>query len=157
MFWRFKITDPGTPISLAGATATQSTGYFGDCYPASNAIDGNLNNFTHTDRGDPAPMWTLTLPSDTQIGGILLSNRTDCCGERLRNITVRVFSDAAGTVPVFTSAVLNPNNVLNSPATLSVSPGNVTGRVIRVSRGLSDNPTADDGVLSLGEVQLTSP
>jgi hypothetical protein len=110
---RLKVTEPGTPISLAGATATQSSG-FGP-YPASYAIDGNLNNFTHTDPADPAPTWTLTLPSDTQIGSILLSNRTDCCGERLSNITVRVFSDAAGTVPVFTSAVLNPNNVLNSP------------------------------------------
>jgi hypothetical protein len=135
---RLIVTDPGTPISLAGALATQSSGYQGgDPFPASNAIDGNLNNFTHTALGDPAPTWTLTLPSETQVGGTFLYNRTDCCGERLRNITVRVFSDAAGTVPVFTSAVLNPNNVLNSPATLSVSPGNATGRVIRVSRGPS--------------------
>ncbi len=156
MFWRFEVTDSGTPISLAGAVATQSSAYCAGGYPASNAIDGNLNSFTHTDPADTAPTWTLTLPIDTQIGGILLYNRS-FAGDRLRNITVRVFSDAAGTVPVFTSAVLNPNNVLNGPATLSVSTGNVTGRVIRVSRGLSDNPSGDDRALSLDEVQLTSP
>ena len=159
MFWRFLVSEnlDSVPNPLLGAVATQSSGYFGDFYPASNALDGNLNNFTHTDATDPAPTWTVTLPFATPISEIALYNRVGCCGERLRNITVRVFSDAAGTVPVFTSAVLNPNNALNSPAALNVFTGSIEARVIRVYRGLSDNPVGDDRVLSLGEVILTSP
>lgn len=153
LFWRFVIgEDPNfVPNPFAGAVATQSSGYFGDFYPASNALDGNLNNFTHTDTTDPAPAWTVTLPFATPISEIVLYNCTGCCPERLRNITVRVFSDAAGTVPVFTSAVLNPGNVLNGPAILNVSTGSVEARVIRVYRGPSSPANADDGILSLGE------
>ena len=146
----------GGPISLAGAVATESTNLFGS-YPASNALDGDVNSFSHTATGDTAPTWTLTLPVATPVSGIFLYNRTQGWKERLRNITIRVFSDAAGTMEVFNSGVLNPNNVLNGPATLSVSPGDVTARVISVYRGLTDNPVGDDGALSLAEVKLFGP
>ena len=79
----------------------------------------------------------MTLPFATPISEVVLNNRTGCCPERLRNITVRVFSDAAGTVPVFTSEVLNPNNAVNGPSILSVSTGSIEARVIRVSKGPS--------------------
>ena len=41
-----------------------------------------------------------------------------CCGSRLRDITIEVL-DGAGAV-VWTSALLNPNNVLGGPADLKV-------------------------------------
>jgi len=159
LFWRFVVgEDPNyVPDPLAGAVATQSSGYSGDLYPASNALDGNLTNSTHTDSGDTAPKWTVTLRFNIPISEVVLYDRAGGWKERLRNITVRVFSDAAGTVPVFTSALLNPGNVLNGPATLSVNTGAVSARVIRVSRGPSTPASADDGVLTPGKVQLTNP
>ena len=160
LFWRFAIgEDPNfVPNPLPGAGAAQSSDYYaGAPYLASNALDGNPSTFTHTAANDPDPTWTVTLPFATPISEIVLYNRTQGWQERLRNITVRVFSDAAGTVPVFTSTVLDPDNVLNGPAILSVSTGNVDARVIRVSRGLSDNPIGDDRCLTLGEVKLSDP
>ena len=58
---------------------------------------------------------------------------------------------------MFISGFSNAAFRLNGPAILSVSTGSIEARVIRVSRGLSDNPAGDDRCLSLGEVKLSSP
>ncbi len=140
----------GSEISLAGAVATQSSENPG--FPAPNGIDGNLSNFTHTSPSDSSPAWTLTLPSTNAVSQIVLYNRGDgCCQERFKDLTIRAYSDAAATNVIYTSPVINPGNVLSSPAVIPVSLNGVSARVIRVSK---NSTGTDAGILSLGEVKL---
>lgn len=147
---------------MVGAVATQSSEYGG--YPASNGTNGLTSDFTHTNgaASDPNPWWLVTLPSDQALSNVLIYNRGGgCCPERMRDITVQVL-DAANT-PLWTSAVLNPNNNLNGPATLSLdliglTGGTVTGRKLKITR--TGNPAIDGGhgsyTLSLGEIVATA-
>ena len=152
-------------------TATQSSVSFGGVPDA--AIDGNLGNFTHTDAGVNLPSWwQVDLGEMFVLEQIVVHNRDSCCQSRLRDITVEVL-DANDSV-VFTSSLLNPENVLgggvanSGPATLDLdllalnggSP--VFGQTVRVTRtpdpdlsgsnGSGNNDEAD--VLSLGEVEV---
>jgi hypothetical protein len=72
-----------------GGIATQTT----TCAnaPPEQAIDGLLNNYTHTcfDEATPA-VWELDLGSTRPIRRITIHNRQDCCGSRLRDIVVSV-------------------------------------------------------------------
>jgi F5/8 type C domain/PEP-CTERM motif len=148
-------TDILVPISLGGATATQSTSFGGGAFPASNAIDGNFGNFTHTDIPETNATWTLTLAADTDFDIVRIWNRGDgCCGYRMSDLTVRAFDDVAGTNNIFTSAALNPGNVLNGPQRIDLSTPPLNARVLKISRAASDPNTHDGSVLSLGEVQL---
>ncbi len=148
-------TDILVPLDLTGAAATQSSSYGGGAYPASNAIDGNLGNFTHTDIPETNATWTLTLPSAMNFDIVRIWNRGDgCCGYRLRDITVTAFSDAGGLNNIFTSPQLNPGNVLNGPQRIDLSTPPLAARVLKISRAAYDQNSHDGSVLSLGEVQL---
>jgi hypothetical protein len=148
-------TDILVPLSLGGATATQSTSFGGGAYPATNAIDGNLGNFTHTDIPEANATWTLTLPSNADFDIVRIWNRGDgCCGDRLRDITVTAFDDLAGTNNIFTSPLLNPANALNAPQRIDVTTPPLNARVLKISRTAFDPNSHAGSVLSLGEVQL---
>lgn len=135
-----------------GKTATQSTDH--GAFPASNGVNGNLGDFTHTNGNDNNASWQVDLGSNTAVDQVTLFNRGDgCCQYRLRDITVQVF-DASNTL-VYTSPVLNPGNSLNGPATIVVNPG-VAGRFVKVSRASLPGGGDDNNVLSLGEVQVVS-
>ena len=128
-----------TNIALSG-TATQSTTAFGG--DASRAIDGNTSgiwgqrSITHTnDRTDS--WWQVELEEESQIGEIVLFNRTNCCSSRLSNFTVSVL-DEDGNI-VFSELYEDyPSPSLN----INLS---VTGKTVKVSL---------DGILSLAEVQV---
>ena len=148
-------TGQGTLVNIAlGGTATQSSEHPPFPFPAANAIDDNLTNFTHTAGSALNPWWKVEFPTDQSIGKIVLHNRDDCCQERLRDITVQIL-DASNTV-VYNSTLLNANNSLNGPETIEVLLGNLTnGRAVRVSRASDTTSTGDDAnVLSLGEVEV---
>lgn len=69
-------TEPSTNLSLDG-TATQSSDlFFNDGYPfpASNAIDDNLSNFSHT-KFEEQPWWQIDLNSPNFINSINIWNR----------------------------------------------------------------------------------
>jgi hypothetical protein len=91
----------------AGAVATQSSNYSAVQYLAVNGVNGITTDFTHTlgNASDPNPWWLVTFPSDAAVTNVQLYNRTGCCPERLRDITVQVLD--ASDVPIFTSSVLN--------------------------------------------------
>ncbi len=147
---------------LAGSVATQSSELSG--YPASNGNDGSTANFTHTigSAADANPWWKVTFLADQTLSNLLIYNRGGgCCPERMRDITVQILD--ASDVPLWTSAVLNPNNALNGPATLSLdliglTGGTITGRKVKVNR--TGNPAIDGAhgsyTLSLGEVVATA-
>ena len=161
---------PAAQISTSGATATESSMYQGTSFPASNVLDGDFTDFSHTDNTDANPLLTITLPANTTIGQVQLHNRTACCGERLRDITITI-SNLTDTQVLNTSPVLNPANNRNfsgaetpgthaAPGTQDIVynlPAAVQGAIIRISRNTTGNAATDDGrVLALGEVTLDS-
>ena len=148
-------------------TATQSSqlGAFGP----ELAIDGNYANFTHTLNTDDNATWEDDLGQEFAISKIVLYNRTDCCGSRLRDITVYIL-DPAGDI-VWESELLNPENELgafpNGPPQLeldlvALEGGFVTGQIVRVRRtpdpdysGGGDGSNLDEAtVLSLAEAEI---
>ena len=154
-------------------TATQSSDFGSGQFPASLGIDGNLGNFTHTTGSDDNATWEVDLGRSVDIGGIILHNRTSCCGSRLRDVTVSILDgegDDGGAV-LFESELLNPENTLGAfpdgPPSLTVDVKELTGdvvngRIVRVRRapdadlsgsgGQGNNDEAN--VLSLGEVEI---
>jgi hypothetical protein len=161
----FTPATPGGATNLAlGGVATQSTTGYG--LGASNAHDGDLNTFSHTATNDDGSTWTLDLRAVYEIRRIVLHNRAECCQTRFRDLTVTLLAADAQTV-LWTSDLLNPENRLDSPASiildlldLDVEP--VPARFVRVSRrpdpdlsgsGGVGNPD-EDSVLSLGDVEV---
>lgn len=129
-------------------------------YSAANGVNGIAGDFTHTLNTDANPTWTVDFGEVMNLEGFNIGNRGDgCCQGRLRDITVTV-KDSAGVV-VYTSPLLNPENTLGDPSSLTGSfPANLTGRFVSISRtpdpDLSGGGTsADDGsVLSMSEVNI---
>jgi hypothetical protein len=133
-------------------------------YHAELAVDGNPANFTHTTVSDADPWLMVDLGKVHDIDAVILHNRDDCCGHRLRNVVVEVLGEDGQTAS-FVSPTLNADNQLNSPTIIAVGMPELTGdvvggRYVRVRRipslGESDGQVqlADLQVLSLGEVQI---
>jgi len=158
-----------------GGSATQSSNYSSTVYLAPNAVDGILNNFTHTSgsAGDANPWWQVNMGADYRLNQVVLYNRSDCCQHRLRDITVDLLANDGSTV-VYSSPLLNPENgapgAPNNPATLTVdlnalTGGAVTAQYVRVRRtgdpdgsGAATTPPTSTSshdlyTLALGEVQ----
>jgi len=154
-----------------GAEAAQSSDYPGGLYPASLAVNGNLDDFTHTAAGQNLPStWEANLGAVLEIQSIVLHNRTSCCGSRLRDITVAVLS-LDGQDLIYESELLNPENEQgvfpDGPPSLTVDlvaelGSALAGGRVRITRtpdedlsgtGGQGNPDEAD-VLSLGEVEI---
>ncbi len=146
--------------------ATQSSNYQDTRFTANLAIDGDLNNFTHTKTGQTNPSWSLELDQSYSIHSIILNNRIGCCGGRLRDITVYVL-DASGKQVMFKSHFLNRHNREAAPNRLvidliALTGAPVTGRQVKIVRSsdpllLGSNGGGNVGeanVLSLAEVQV---
>jgi len=161
-------SDQFVNIARAG-TATQSSEF--SSFPATNAIDGDLGNFTATAGADVNSTWQVELAVDYTIAKIVLHSRDNCCPSRLRDITVEILDSKENVL--FTSLLLNPENILGGSQN-NVGPETITidlvaaasaavsdGRTVRVARtpdlDLSGSGGGDpDGanLLSLGEVEI---
>ncbi len=96
------------------------------------------------------------------IDSVVVFNRGGgCCQERLRDITVSVLDESL--TEVYNSGLLNLENVLGGPASLTLELGSsVIGKFVRVGRTRDDDSSgagatpgnADAAVLSMGEVQV---
>ena len=158
------VLPPAENIASSG-NASQSSGFNGNQLPASNAVDGNFGTFSHTARGQSGATWTLEFDDPVSIEEVILHNRVSCCGSRLRDITVTLLDDIGNVV--FVSALLNPENVLESPDQIGVdlialTGGAVTASVLEVSRTSDPDLSGSGGVgnadepdvLSLAEVEV---
>ncbi|KAM4693443.1 fucolectin-like [Discoglossus pictus] len=79
-------------VALQG-TATQSSLYE-NCM-ASNAIDDNLDSHLHhgscsTTKNEFAPWWRVNLLRSHKINQVRITNRNDCCGERLNGAEILI-------------------------------------------------------------------
>jgi F5/8 type C domain/PEP-CTERM motif len=162
---------PGTDLTRAGIfnmSVGQSSDLNAALYPASAAVDGNPGDFTHTNgNSDTSPAWFVNFGEDMRLESVNLHNRESCCAQRLRDITIEVLD--ANSQLVFTSGLLNPENVLNNPADLfldlaAMNGGTpIIGQTLRVLRTVDSDwsgmnavvDNADDAnALSLGEVSI---
>lgn len=146
-----------SPLNLAHlGTASQSSTW--DGFPADFAIDGELGNFSHTDNNDNSPWLDIEFDTPHTFGEIILYNRTNCCQDRLYNITIEIF-DSNDNV-IYTSETLNafvegetpvsPGNSI-SLNMLITEPKGVTGEKIRISKTAINNEAE---YLTLAEVEI---
>ena len=156
---------PAAGVNLAlNGTASQSTTGFG--LAPENALDGDPLTFTHTDSDDDASTWAVDLGAAFEIRRIVLRNRESCCGSRFRDLTVNLLA-ADGRTVAWSSGLLNPENTLGSPASLTLdlfdlNVGAIEARIVQVVRtpdpdlsGSGGTGNADeDNVLSLSEVEV---
>jgi hypothetical protein len=119
---------------LSNVALNKATSQSSVVVPSGAAVDGNLDNITHTEY-ESQPWWQVDLGGLQAINSINIWNRPDCCGDRLSAFYVLV-SDTP-----FVSN--NLNNLLNQPGvsnyfmpdqagrptTLDI---NRTGRYVRV-------------------------
>jgi hypothetical protein len=133
------------PNLAAGKTATQSSTLNGG--NASRAVDGNTNgdwyanSVTHTGF-DAQAWWQVDLGAVTDIGKVVLYNRTDGSVDRLSNFDILVSNNGTSWQPVATSTGAAP-----ARSTFSLE---ASARFVRVQlRGTN--------YLSLAEVQVFPP
>jgi hypothetical protein len=71
---------------------------------AALAVDGSTDgNFihgscTHTDTNNPA-WWAVDLGQEIQVGRVRITNRGDCCAERLQNFNIGLTNVSPWTTP----------------------------------------------------------
>ncbi|XP_049895815.1 uncharacterized protein LOC126387321, partial [Epinephelus moara] len=96
----------GANIARGGRVTQSSAGWNG---PPENAIDGNRASIyeqgscTHT-QGQTNPWWRLDLLGTYKINTVTITNRGDCCHDRLNGAEIRVgnsLNDNAGTSKTF--------------------------------------------------------
>ena len=79
-------------IAKGKNTKQSSTAYGGD---SKRAVDGNRNNryggrsCTHT-RKEAGAWWRVDLGVAQKIGNVRITNRGDCCEDRLKNVYIHV-------------------------------------------------------------------
>ncbi|HEY6509006.1 MAG TPA: discoidin domain-containing protein, partial [Vicinamibacterales bacterium] len=143
------------PVNLALAKATRQSSTLGDGVPW-KAVDGNVNgtysfgSVTHT-AADLHSWWEVDLGEVRQIGRIEITNRVDCCGERLSPFMVIVADFSIIDSDITDSdAALYPGimrtQVLENRQTYSV-PINRSGRFVRIA-------LVNQNYLSLAEVKV---
>lgn len=155
-------------VAYQGWASQSSTSGFRD---AGAAIDGSWSAYSATSSSNVDPSWQLDFGSGRPIAGISLFNRlgecrdTDDCRSRLRDITVSVLDEAGN--PVWTSGLLNAENMLQSPDRLHVdltllNGTAVVGHSVRVQRQSDPDLSGSGGqggeseanVLALAEVEV---
>jgi len=86
-------------LSKGARTAQSSTGHGGK---SSRAVDGKTNgkygsgSCTHTNK-EQSPWWSVDLRRTVAVCKVIVWNRTDCCGSRLNNFSVRVGDSKCGS------------------------------------------------------------
>ena len=98
-----------TGVELEPVTATLSSLYRGS--PGSRCIDGNTQGtLCHTQEGlgDPLPWIAIDYGTTVSVGRVELFNRGDCCGDRTRNVDVRIADElpTSGSTQMFSGGSL---------------------------------------------------
>uniref|UniRef100_F6U3M8 II-FBPL precursor n=1 Tax=Xenopus tropicalis TaxID=8364 RepID=F6U3M8_XENTR len=92
-------------VNLARLGDVKQSSTYRPEYNAATAVDGNKNSnmmlgsCSHTNSDNPA-WWQLDLKKRYQVEKVVIVNRGDCCGERLRGAEVRVGNSADNNNPV---------------------------------------------------------
>ncbi|MGK0185276.1 MAG: hypothetical protein ACI9R3_001052 [Verrucomicrobiales bacterium] len=142
----------GEAINIAAeGTASQSSEWNGGLFPASYAIDGDINSFSHTDTDTEDNHWLLAFDTERPMQSIEVIARADCCSGRLTDTVLRILDDEGESVFVVT--IDDPG--LGQTATFKL-PDGTFGKSLRI--GFEEGQTNPQGnrVLHLGEVRVLS-
>ena len=61
---------------------------------AERCIDGNIDSMCHTiGGGHPSPWLAIDYKTSVSVQRVEIFNRGDCCGERTRNVDVRISNE----------------------------------------------------------------
>uniref|UniRef100_A0A6I8QQG6 II-FBPL precursor n=1 Tax=Xenopus tropicalis TaxID=8364 RepID=A0A6I8QQG6_XENTR len=118
-------------VNLARLGDVKQSSTYRPEYNAATAVDGNKNSnmmlgsCSHTNSDNPA-WWQLDLKKRYQVEKVVIVNRGDCCGERLRGAEVRVGNSADNNNPVCATVT----DV--SQLTLTLSCKGIPGRYVSV-------------------------
>ncbi|MBE1562840.1 alpha-L-fucosidase [Nonomuraea africana] len=143
-------------LSLGRPATQKSTGYDA---PAGRAVDGNTDgaffggSVTHTAEPERQAWWQVDLGESAALSGVDIWNRTDCCGDRLKDFWV-LASDQPITADGLEEARSAPGVTAVHVAAQAGRPSRIAlpegtrGRYVRVQLASTNNP------LSLAEVQV---
>lgn len=145
-------TLPCTVVSnLSEGKATSQSSNYSSAYPSSLCVDGNSTNFNHTGL-ELQPWWQVDLGSEKQVSSIEMTNRPDCCGNRLKRFRVFVSNSVvtsystAGFVYEYDNATgLANGQVLHIPNI------NKSGRYVRI---WADHTGYGNSYVHLAEVRV---
>ncbi|XP_035674439.1 uncharacterized protein LOC118414482 isoform X3 [Branchiostoma floridae] len=122
----------GTTNIALNRPAAQSSDVYGGT--AGRAVDGNDNpqwaggSCTHTANG-PNPWWRVDLGSSQAVGRVVVTNRKDCCSDRLEGFTVYV-----GDSPeVLSNPTCGGPQSVAGRGTITVSCGGLRGRYVGIA------------------------
>jgi hypothetical protein len=143
------------PVNIAPGqgTASQSSTDFGGA--ASRAIDDNTNgnyfagSVSHTAL-EAAAFWEVSFLDDFVIDNVTVFNRTDCCGDRLRNVRLSVFDGAS---EVFGTDLFTAPGTF-APESFNVDTVDATGDRVRIQYLGAGANRPGDSYLQLAEVQV---
>jgi hypothetical protein len=94
----------GTNVA-SGKTVTASSKYENsDQFPHANLVDGNKTNFAHTNN-ESVEWFLIDLGQDYDIEKVVITNRTDCCQDRLRNTKIQLSKAADMSSPKQSRAI----------------------------------------------------
>ena len=130
-------------LSAYASTAEQSTESQWN-EPASNAVDGDLDTYSHTACDAPGDQWwQISLGGEREVTEVSITPRQNCCHERINGARVEVDG-------VVCAEGLTLGNDINAPI-LAVCPTPLVGSVVRIVR-----PGASWGcnVLHIAEVGI---
>lgn len=95
-----------TPVKVVLKDAKQSSTWpskhRGMMLEAANAIDDNADSFAHTRMGR-GHWWKANFTGGSRIvKKVVITNRRDCCGDRLKNTQVFIGKNWCGNLPAYT-------------------------------------------------------
>ncbi|XP_073692604.1 uncharacterized protein [Garra rufa] len=140
-YFSVQIKADKTEVNIAEwGSADQST-LFGSWY-AQNAVDRKSYTCTHT-LSQSDPWWTLDLMKAYSVNRVTITNRLNCCGERINGTEIRVGNDSSDVLSNPVCAVVYD---LPEGATYSYSCDGMEGRYV------SANIPGTSKILTLCEV-----
>jgi len=144
---------PGDPLVSGGKPATLSTSYMPNSFPPSKGNDGitGSNNFFHTG-SELNPWWQVDLGTNHKVSKIVITNRGDCCGNRLKRFVVMVtdFPVLAFPAQGWIYKYDNPSGLANG-GVITIPNLSASGRYVKIyvdNNGYGNNP------LHLSEVSV---
>ena len=120
---------------------------FSTLYPAANAVDGTNSTFSHT-ADIPNSYWMADLGRVFPLDRIEIVNRTDCCGNRMSNLVLRVYDGASNTI----SSVVLTNTAQGSTYTHNLAPAG-NARWIRVGLENNQQNGGTNYYVTIGEIR----
>jgi hypothetical protein len=128
-----------------------------------SAVDANIQTYIHTTQGDENPFWSVIFSNTCYFNEIEIFS-SDNGPYRFRDIYIQIYDKNDGLI--YTSDLLNPENIENGPKKVSVNleGKNIIGKRIVIKRqpdpdysGQGGGPGGDPAgsyLLLISEVQI---